>query len=306
MNICIPIFIGIICIILILRDIYISSQINEINKTLSLIRKGNFNARLRFYSGDRRIKELGINMNAIMEEFQEIYDKKEYLEESRKRMIANISHDLRTPLTSVLGYLEAVKKDENLSLEEKNKYWGIAYSKAKKLYLLLEDFFQMSKLDAGDIAIKKEKVNLTDTVKEAIASFYNEFVNKGIEPSIELPKEDLFVLADVKAVDRILFNLLSNAFRYGTDGKVIGIKIRKEKLNAWVEVWNMGKNIPEKDIPYVFDRLYTAESSRNEEVKGSGLGLAIVKSLVEKLNGEVSVCSNKNERTTFSFSLPLY
>lgn len=245
-------------------------------------------------------------MNAIMEEFQQIYDKKEYLEESRKKMIANISHDLRTPLTSVLGYLEAVKKDENLSLEEKRKYLGIAYSKAKKLYSLLEDFFQMAKLDAGDIAIKKEKVNLTDTVKEAIASFYQEFVNRGIEPSIELPKEDLFVFADVKAVDRILSNLLNNSFRYGADGKVIGIKIRKEKLNAWVEVWNMGRNIPKEDIPYVFDRLYTAEASRNEEIKGSGLGLAIVKSFVEKLNGEVSVSSDENKRTTFSFSLPLY
>ncbi len=306
MNIYFLIFLICTCCILIFRNICFSKHINEINRTLEHIKDGNFNTRLRFYSSNKSIQNLGVNLNSIIDEFQSIAEKKEYLEQSRKKMVSNISHDLRTPLTSILGYLEALKKDTKLNNEEKKYFIDIVYSKAEKLHYLLEEFFEISKIEAEDVLIKVEKINLTNVVQEVLVGFYQEFVNENIEPTIEIPQNDFFVWGDSKAIDRILSNLLLNALRHGKDEKIIGLKIREENSMAWVDIWNGGVGIPEEDSPYIFDRLYTAEPSRNEKLHGSGLGLAIVKKLVSRLNGKISVRSVPNKKTTFSFSLPLY
>jgi len=295
-----------ICCILIFRNIHFSNQINEINRTLEHIKNGNFNIRLRFYSSNKGIQNLGINLNTIINKFQCMAQKKEYLEESRKRMVSNISHDLRTPLTSILGYLEALQKDSKLNNEEKKYFFDIVYSKSIKLYSLLEELFQISKIESEDVLIKAEKINLTNMVQEALAGFYQEFANENIQPILEIPEKDVFVLGDHEAIDRILSNLLLNALRYGKEQKTIGIRMRKKNFMVWIDIWNGGAGILEKDAPYIFDRLYTAEPSRNKKLHGSGLGLAIVKKLVERLKGEISVKSIPNEQTTFSFSLPLY
>ncbi|MBB6698717.1 sensor histidine kinase [Clostridium algidicarnis] len=306
MNIYISFFLISICFILIFRNIYISNHINEINRTLQHIKDGNFNIRLRFYSSNKSIRNLGVNLNSIIDEFQCMAEKKEYLEESRKRMVSNISHDLRTPLTSILGYLEALHKDSKLNNKEKKYFLDVVYSKSQTLYSLLEEFFQISKIEAEDVLIKVEKINLTNMVQEALAGFYQEFTNENIQPIIEIPEKVFFVWGDSKAIDRILSNLLLNALRYGKEQKIIGIKMRDKNSMVWIDIWNGGTGINIKDIPYVFDRLYTAESSRNKKSHGSGLGLTIVKKLVERLKGEVLVKSIPNEKTTFSFSLPLY
>ncbi|MBX4261958.1 HAMP domain-containing histidine kinase [Clostridium estertheticum] len=306
MNIYIVCILVCICCILIFNNIYFSKQINEINRTLEKIKGGNFNIRVRFYSSTKGIQNLGVNLNYIIDEFQRIAEKKQYLEESRKKMVANISHDLRTPLTSILGYLEALQKDSKLNDKEKKYFLDIVYSKSQKLYSLLEEFFRFSKIEAEDVLIKVEKINLTNMIQDVLVGFYQEFVNENIEPIIEIAEKDFFVWGDSKAIDRILSNLLINALRYGKDEKMIGIKVRGENSMVWVDIWNGGAGIAEKDIPYIFDRLYIGETSRNGKFHGSGLGLAIVKKLVERLKGEVLVNSILNEKTTFSFSLPLY
>lgn len=306
MNIYITLFLISTCCILIFRNIYFSNQINEINRTLQHIKDGNFNIRVRFYSGSKGIRNLGINLNSIIDEFQCMAEKKEYLDESRKKMVSNISHDLRTPLTSILGYLEALHKDSKLNNKEKKYFLDVVYSKSQTLYSLLEEFFQISKLEAEDVLIKVEKINLTNMVQEALVGFYQEFTNEKIEPIIEISEKDFFVWGDSKAIDRILSNLLINALRYGKEQKIIGIKMREKNSMVWIDIWNVGPGINIKDIPYIFDRLYTAEPSRNKKSYGSGLGLTIVKKLVERLRGEVLVKSIPNEKTTFSFSLPLY
>lgn len=300
------IFLICVCCISIFKNIYFSNEIGKINRSLEQIRYGNFNMRLCLYSSNKGLQNLGVNLNSIIDEFQRIVEKKEYLEESRKKMISNISHDLRTPLTSVLGYLEALHKDSTLDKEERKYFFNTAYIKAQRLYSLLEQYFQLSKIEAEDVPIKLEKINLTNIVKDALVEFYQEFLKENIEPIIEIQEKDLFVWGDSKAIDRILSNLLLNALRYGKEEKTIGLMMKEKNSMVWVEIWNGGAGIPEKDIPYIFDRLYTAEPSRNEKLRGSGLGLAIVKKLVERLNGKVLVKSIPNEKTTFSFGLPLY
>lgn len=299
------IIIGLVCMccVLIIRNMYYKIRLDEINKSLESIKTGDFNKRLRLYSSNKRLQGIADNLNSILDEFQDIVEKKEYLEESRKKMIANISHDLRTPLTSVLGYLEALRKDSKLCDEEKNHYLNIAYSKAQKLYSMLEEYFQFSKLEAEDVTIKVEKINLINIAQEMLVELYQEFQKKGIKPVIDIPYETLFVMGDSNALSRILSNLLNNSLHYGK--KTIGLSMSKRDSMVWIDIWNDGAGIPERDIPYIFDRLYTIEPSRNEKLRGNGLGLAIVKKLVERLNGEILVESIPEEKTTFSFGLPL-
>lgn len=304
MNIYFGIFLIAICSISIFKNICFVNEIREINKTLEEVKKDNFNIRVRFFSSNKSTTKLAANINYILNEFQGIVKEKEYLEESRKKMLSNITHDLRTPLTSIMGYLESVQKSANLSEEEKKHFLDIAYSKAEKLHLLLESFFQFSKIEAEDILIKIEKINITNVVKDIIVEFYQEFSKENIEPIINIVDKDIFVLGDSKAIYRIVSNLLVNALRYGKDDRKIGISIRAEEDELWIDVWNGGKGIKKQDIPYIFDRLYTSDHSRNTSLSGSGLGLAIVKRLVEKLNGQVKVESIEDEITTFSFSLP--
>lgn len=185
-------------------------------------------------------------------------------------MISNISHDLRTPLTSVLGYLEALHKDLTLDKEERKYFFEIVYIKAQRLYSLLEQYFQLSKIEAEDVPITVEKINLTNIVKDALVEFYQEFVKENIEPIIEIQEKDLFVWGDSKAIDRILSNLLLNALRYGKEQKTIGLMMKEKNSMVWVEIWNGGAGIPEKDIPYIFDRLYTAELSRMKSYVEAG------------------------------------
>ncbi len=294
------------CTILIFMIVKQNIHIKKINTVLEEIEKGNLNQRIRLDTRNKNIKNLCHGLNALVEKFQKNLIEYKNVEESRKKMISNISHDLRTPLTSLLGYIEAMKNDFTLSEKEKNKYLQVIDSKAKVLHFLLEDFFTLSKIEAKDITLHFKKINIVEITKEIILAFYEDFIKINIEPEINLPKEAVFILGDEKGISRIFSNLLSNALKYGKDGGRIGISIQKEKEIAVIKIWDNGRGIPKKDIPFVFDRLYTLENSRNNKLQGTGLGLTIVKNLIEKHHGKIHINSEPNEKTEFVFTLPLF
>ncbi|EET88123.1 histidine kinase [Clostridium carboxidivorans P7] len=221
-----------------------------------------------------------------------------------KKMISNISHDLRTPLTSMLGYIELVLNDNTLSEEEKRKYIEIVYNKGNHLYSLMEEFFQVSKLESKDVKLDIRKVNISEIIRQNIISFFNELKKRDMEPQINIPEEDIYAFGNEKAVNRILSNLINNSLKYGSEGTTIGVNLTYDKNNVFISVWDNGVGIPKEEIDYVFDRLYTVEKSRKLNLKSSGLGLTIVKKLVEALGGTISVSSIPFEKTAFTFTLP--
>lgn len=304
MNYCIVIILCIFCVVVSLKYLLLAREIKGLSKSLDDINEDNNNQKVMVYTRNKYIKNISNLINSKLNKFMRISQREKALEDTRKQMISNISHDLRTPLTSMLGYLEAVQKDKELEEEKKIEYINIAYNKAKGLHELMEDFFQLSKLDADDVVMKFEKVNISEKIREIIVGYYHEFNSNGIEPHINMPGEDLYVLGDNKSIDRILLNLLSNALRYGESKCKIGVEVFQKKSQIEVKVWNTGKGIEEKDIPYIFERLYTAIPSRNRKFQGSGLGLTITKKLVEKHNGNIYVESIVNDKTTFTFTLP--
>lgn len=305
-----------IAIILILMGILISAhkKINYISTILEEVFQGNFNQRIRQQNHIKLLNTLNININRIIEKLQKLNDDNKKSEESRKKMISNISHDLRTPLTSMLGYLELILEDNitknksldknTLSEKQKEEYLKIVYNKGNNLYDLMEEFFQISKLDSKDIRLEIKEINISEIMRENIVSFFNEIQKLNIKPEINIPDEDIYVLGDGKVLNRIFSNLINNALKHGAQATIIGINLKYDEKNIFIDIYDNGVGIPQNEINYVFDRLYTVEKSRSLNVKGSGLGLTIVKKLVEAIGGKISVDSIPFEKTVFTVTLP--
>lgn len=295
-----------IVIILILIMLIISSyqKINYINKILDEVLEGNLNQRIRIQNHMGYLNILNIRINNLIEKLQEINERSKRSEESRKKMISNISHDLRTPLTSMLGYMELILSDNTLENNKRTEYLKIIYSKGNSLYCLMEEFFQVSKLDSNDIRLQIEEINLSEIIRQNVVSFFSEIKNLNIEPKINIPKDDVYVVGDEKALNRIFSNLINNVLKHGSQATVLGIDLSYDEKSISVDIYDNGIGIPESEINYIFDRLYTVEKTRKLNLRSSGLGLTIVKKLVRSLGGTISVLSAPFERTVFTVTLP--
>ncbi|CAI6084244.1 sensor histidine kinase [Cohnella sp. JJ-181] len=291
------------CCYLGLRQRRLLRELRTIRRTTEEIRAGNLNLRYRLHAPHPAVEDLSGELNRLIDYFQQTTERTQILEDERKRMIANLSHDLRTPLTSLLGYVEALRSDPSLTEDERRGFLGIAADKGGALLERLQSFFELARLEADDAPSELRRLNLTDTVQEVLLGFYPDFQKAGIEPAVRFPDGPLFAMADRGALRRILENLMSNALRYGRDGGEIGVAVREEAEFAWVDVWDRGRGIPAADMPRVFERFYTGEDSRNASLRGTGLGLAIARNLTDKQGGRIEVSSEPGEKTVFSFSL---
>jgi two-component system, OmpR family, phosphate regulon sensor histidine kinase PhoR len=269
---------------------------------LADIRATGFRRRIHLGFTGRPLMRIGTELNVLMDGFQGTLDEKQRLEFSHKQLIADISHDIRTPLTSLMGYVEVLKERE-LCPEERREYLDITYAKARSMYRMIEDFFDLARLESEDTVVELTRVDLAEIVREKLASFYQDFMRASVVPEIHLPEGPVIVRGNRTCIERVLDNLISNALKYGADGGTIGVSMREEACRAWVDVLDRGRGIPGNELPYVFDRLYTAEASRSAAGRGTGLGLAIARQLLEKQNGEIVAASTPGERTVFSFSL---
>jgi len=282
----------------------------SINKKLKYIRlvlddviSGNSNRRIMLNNNSKSIEGLVNNINSIIEDMCRVDDDNIKQTIIMKKMISNITHDFKTPLTSLIGYIELIKECKDLSESEVKEYLDVIHNKAYFLNSTLDNFFYLSRLESKDEKFNIEEINLTDIVQEQIIFFYEDFQNLEIEPSISMPEKDIFVLADKTSINRILNNLLSNSLKYGKDGDKVGISVTDDSSYVYVEVWDNGKGILDHDLPLIFERLYTVEESRSSKLSGNGIGLSIVKQLVKYNKGTISVKSVPFEKTVFTFSL---
>ena len=174
-----------------------------------------------------------------------------------------------------------VKKDVTLTAEERNDFIRIISDKGNALLERLQEFFELAKLEEGYSQVELQRVNINDISQEVLVGFYPEFQKASLTPTVDLLNAPLHVMGDRAYLRRVLENLVSNALRYGREGGEIGLRIREEQNLIWVDIWDRGQGISPRDLPFVFERFYTGESSRNAALRGSGLGLTITKNLVE-------------------------
>lgn len=277
--------------------------LTSISEKLQQIMKRSSDEKLLIQTDDVIVKKLLIELNQLLEHTQTSIAAHLQTEDSMRRMLSNISHDLKTPLTVVMGYIEMITADPNLSKEETDVLLEKVHNKTVEVLNLMNKFFNLARLESGDIDMPLTRVNINEICRKNILAYYDVLSAKGFTVEVDIPEEPLYALGNEVELERILNNLLSNSIRYGSDGLVIGLNVRSTFDMIYVDVWDKGKGMNEIDQNRIFERMYTLEDSRNKLYQGSGLGLTITKRLIEQLGGEITLHSVPFERTTFTFSL---
>lgn len=224
---------------------------------------------------------------------------------SKEEMMTNISHDLRTPLTAIIGYLGlVVTANTALAKEDQQKYLETAYHKANQMKMLVEDLFEFAKLQSSQISLNINDFSLGDLFDQVLANYAVEAEKKGIRLTTQLAPELIVMAGDSEKLARVLINLVENALKYGQGASFIKLTGQaKENGQVEIRVVNDGPAIPEDSLNRLFNRFYRVESSRNTKTGGTGLGLSIVKGVVDKHHGQVRAESS-DELTAFIINLP--
>lgn len=233
---------------------------------------------LKTTSIDKDVENLIQSINLIFDSKQKIVAEKKENEEKLRASITNMSHDLRTPLTSIIGYLQMIKSEKQ-SEGDKKEYIEIVERRTKSLQQLINSFYDLSRIEGNEYKFNYKKVNLSNVLCENIAVFYNDFINNNIEPIIEVEENIKEIISDNVAISRIFSNLIGNMIKHG--GNFVKITLKKEDNLIVTEFINNVTEVTEENLDKLFDRFYTVDNSRSD--KNTGLGLYITKILVERL-----------------------
>ncbi|XOK63530.1 sensor histidine kinase [Paenibacillus elgii] len=280
-----------------------TARLKDMAAALRRATRGNTNTRL-LANDDRHLDEVIFSINELIEQLAKVHVRTIRSEAARKSLLSNISHDIRTPLTSIIGYADALKDDIAASGEEKERYLDILSGKAVALKELIDEIFELAKLDADEMPLKPETLDFAEIVRESVIGFLPELKKYGIELKVNIPEEACSIVADRVSVLRIVSNLIKNAVEHGKDGKVLGIELAEAGGKYRLLVWDRGRGIAPEDLPRVFERMYRTDRARNPAAHGSGLGLAIAKALAEKHSGTLWAESEPGVKTTFGFAIP--
>ena len=273
----------------------------ELADGLLEISKGNLDFRVVPKSED----ELGTvakNINHMAEELQTKIEEERKAEQTKNELITNVSHDLRTPLTSVMGYLRLIKDKKYDTAEQVDNYVDVAYGKSEKLKALIEDLFEYTKLANQGTTLHKEEVNLNGFLEQLAEELVPIAEEKDLNFTKEIPQEKIKVMVDSDKLLRVFENLLTNAIKYSYKPGSIILVLKKINDKALVSIENQGDPIPEADLNRLFDRFYRVEKSRTSTLGGSGLGLAIAKNIIELHGGRIWA---ESEATTIRFNVEL-
>ena len=251
------------------------------------------------------IGEIAGRINEMTEQINQLITSERDALQSNKDLIACAAHDLRTPITSVKGYLDLALDTKHYDLEQRQKYVRIAQTKANRLEYLIHDLFNYTKLTSGEITLHRSKIDLVQLVEQLVEEFYPLFQEEELECTTKYNISYLEMNMDGELIARAVQNLLSNAIKYGKDGKHVYVELECLEQEVQIRVTNYGLVIPEESIKHLFDKFYRVERSRNVKTGGTGLGLNIAQEIVHLHGGRIQVTSGASG-TCFTIDLPLH
>ncbi len=287
---------------------YITRRVNILSKAIDGFKKTDFTKKIVISKESKRrkldeIDHLGLTFSLMSERIIEQVERLKHNDASRRELIANVSHDLRTPLASMQGYLETLLlKNENLSENEKLEYIKIAYENSQRLQKLISELFELASLEGNDTKLSFESFSMTELAYDVSQKFKLNAENKNISLKTKIPELPAFVSADIGLIQRVLENLLDNAIKYTPNGGEVEIILSVHNHSVATIIKDSGQGINEQEAKHIFERFYRIEKHRDQD--GSGLGLAIVKRIIQLHNSAIFVSSEKNNGTIFSFDLP--
>jgi signal transduction histidine kinase len=243
---------------------------------------------------------LFFKINKLIEKDKEEIIKANKNEKIRKQMLTDLSHDVRTPLASVLGYLDAL--NSGIAGSEKEEYLHIIYKKAYSLKEYIDELFLISQLDSNDLIIDFKKLDLFELLRVELLNWYPIFQKDNIKVEVDIPDIECNISGNEHYISRVFNNLIQNALRYGMENNYIGIKAYMNNDTAFFEISDKGKGFNDDEKNKVFTRLYKRD---NQNKSGNGLGLFITKELISRMKGKIELNSIPYEKTSFTVSLPL-
>ncbi len=291
---------------------WLTGRLRQLSNAMALFRQGASLERLtaqvpyRSHPGDE-IDQLNNTFLEMAKRIDSYIQELRRVDTLRRDLVANVSHDLRTPLATLQGYVETLLlKKQQLNESEQQHYLHIALQHCLRLNKLVQELFELAKLDAKETMIKTEPFNLPELIQDVVQKFHLRATEKGIALRSQVPEKMPFIKGDIAMIERVLENLIENALRHTPQGGNIEVKVRPQGSVIAVELSDTGIGIPQEELPYIFDRFYKGDKSRTQESASSGLGLAITKRMLELHDSNIEVKSDLNQGTTFSFELPIY
>lgn len=271
----------------------ISDPIVKISDSAKEIANGNFKASFLTNSNIQEIKELSNTLELATKELSKT-------DELRRDLMANVGHDLKTPLTMIKAYAEMIRDFENQSVEKRKENLDVIIEETDRLTVLVNDILDLSKMQSKTYELKIEEFDLDDLIRKIIKRYDILIDNEGYSFIYENDKS-IMVKADKKRIEQVIYNLLNNAVNYTGDDKTVTISLKKEKKKCIVEIKDTGKGMEPEEIKYIWDKYYHSEKKHKRNAFGTGLGLSIVKTILESHGYEYGVKSTKGVGTTFYF-----
>ncbi|WP_221563361.1 HAMP domain-containing sensor histidine kinase [Alkalihalobacillus sp. TS-13] len=307
-----PILFGILLLILIGTNILLSylmsrtilNPVNELTQASKRISEGDLNFEIKTKKKDE-LGELSLTFDQMRRKLKESINLQLQYEENRKELVANISHDLKTPITSIKGYVEGIQEGVANTPEKMDRYLNTIFTKAVDMDHLIDELSLYSKLDLNRLPYDFQDVDFRSFMEDLIEEVEFDLVQSGVGLAIEVDDTGSYhVLADSEKVKRVVMNILNNSLKYlDKEDKTIKIRLENTKEEVIVQIHDNGSGIPESALPFIFDRFYRSEPSRNTGTGGSGLGLAIAKRIIEDHGGEIWAESKSGKGTSIYFMI---
>ena len=277
--------------------------VREIIQGIEKMKNGNFTDEIPVRGNDE-FSEIADSINEMRRNLGETLAQQKMVEQTKDELVTNVAHDLRTPLTSILGYLDLLQQKDTLTEEQQQKYLGIVTSKARQLETLIKDLFDYTRYDKDKVKIKKEILDLNLFMPQLVDEFYPSFMENHLNCVTHFCEGQLNIEGNGELLARAIGNLMSNAIKYGADGKLLEVYTGRLSDYAFVAIVNYGRVIPPEDLEKIFDKFYRVENSRSLKTGGTGLGLTIAKNIVTLHDGNIWAMSGDNG-TRFQMEIPL-
>lgn len=274
----------------------ITNPLKQMTQTARRITAGDWKSRLTAKGNDE--------VTALAESFNHMIDTLENLEKMRRNFVANISHELRTPMTSINGFIEGIL-DGTIPEEKHTDYLNIVKEEVKRLQRLVNDMLDIARMEAGETKVNITSFDICEVVRLSVIHLQQVIEQKNIDFRASFEQESMIVKADRDAIQRVIINLLHNATKFTPEDGNISVSVREIKGKAELTVTDSGEGIPEEDLPYIFDRFHKADKSRSRDKTSVGLGLYIVKNILKAHHEDIAVQSGQGKGTAFIFSLPM-
>lgn len=275
--------------------------LGEITDSIQEISAGNFDVEISVRHEDE-LSMIAEGLNKMTGDIKFMMENERNMEYAKNELITSVAHDLRTPLTSIIGYLGLVSGNEKLDMETRMHYVEIAYDKSKRLERLIEDLFSFTKVSFGQITLRKTTVDMVKLTEQLLDEFYPSIQEAGLTMDFSSNEKQIPLEVDGDLMARAVANLISNAVKYGRDGKILRVELKNTPIALKLMVTNYGRLIPGAELEHIFDKFYRVESSRSTDTGGTGLGLAITRNIVRMHNGTIHVKSDSGG-TVFTVTL---